>query len=244
MPVVASDLIAYSPANRPSDDVSTGGGAISLLVRPVFNVLTAIDDLEAVSSSPSDTGVLTVVGRGTDGLLLTVNITLAGTTVVITPSLFERILSVTYASAAVGTITLRRRDGGPNVCVIPAGEQAVSALFKAAVGEAAQAVRYDKFFFKNIHGSLTLSSAVVRLIADPAAKIRIGLATSKNDTATITNRKTAPAGITFFDDNVDIAVPGGTLEAGSAIGVWVEQTAAAAEQAINTTFSVHITGTS
>lgn len=244
MPVVASDLIAYSPANRPSDDVSTGGGAITALVRPIFTQLTAIDDLEVLSSSPSDTGVLTIVGRGTDGLLLTVNVTMAGTSVVPVPTLFERILSISFASAAAGTITIRRRDNGPMVAVIPAGEQALSALFKGAVGEAAQAVRYDKFFFKNIHGSLTLSSAVVRLTADPAAKIRIGLAATKDDTATITNRKTAPAGISFSDDNVDLAVPGNTLEAGAAIGVWVEQTAAAAEQAINSNFSVHITGTS
>ena len=244
MPVVASDLIAYSPVNRPSDDVSTGGGAITTLVRPVFTPLTAIDDLEVVSSSPSDTGVLTIVGRGTDGLLVTVPITLAGTTPVINATLFERILSATFASAAAGTITLRRRDGGPIVAIIPAGEQAVSALFKNAIGEAGTATRYDKFFFKNIHGSLTLSAAVVRLIADPAAKIRIGLAAAKGDTVTITNRKTAPGGITFFDDNVDIAVPTGTLAAGEVIGVWVEQALAAAEAAINSTFSVHITGTS
>lgn len=244
MPVVASDLIAYSPANRPLDDVATGGGAISLLARPGLTQLTAIDDLEAVSSSPADTGVLTVLGRGTDGLLATVSITLAGTTPVINATLLERILSVTFASAAAGTITLRRRDGGPIIAIIPAGEQAVSALFKNATGEAGAALRYDKFFFKNVHGSLTLSAAVVRLTADPAAKIRIGLATAKNDSATITNRKTAPGGITFFDDNIDLSVPGTTLEAGSAIGVWVEQGLAAAEAAINSTFTVQITGTS
>jgi hypothetical protein len=245
MPIVASDLIAYSAVNRPSDDTTTGGGAITTLVRPVLSPLSAIDDIEAVSSSVSDTGDLTIVGRGTDGLLVTVPITLAGTTTVINATLFERILSVTYVTPANGTIQLRRRGGGPLICTVPAGEQGVSTLFKSAIGEAGVATRYDKFFFKNVHGSLTLSAAKVRLTADPAAKIRIGLAAAVNDTATIANRKTAPGGITFFDDNIDINLPGAaTLAAGERIGVWVEQALAAAEAAFNSTFTVSITGTS
>jgi hypothetical protein len=244
MPIVASDLIAYAAANRPSDDVSTGGGAIAPTVRPIFTPLSAVDDLEAVSSSPADTGTLTIIGRDTSGLLKTLNLTMTGTTLVTNSALFERILSVTYSTTATGTITVRRSPGGAIVCILPSGEQAVSMCFKGAIAEAGAAVRYDKFFFKNVHGALTLAAAVVRLIADPAAKIRIGLAAALNDTATITNRKTAPAGVAFVDDNVDIAVPGGTLPAGSAIGVWIEQALGAADAAATATFSVSITGTS
>lgn len=244
MPVVASDLIAYSCLNRPLDDVSLGGGAIDTTCRPIFTQLTGVDDLEAVSSSPSDIGILSVFGRDQLGALMTVNIQLAGTLTVISSTLFERILSVSYSAVPVGTIVLRRRPLGAIVCVMPSGEKAVSSLFKGALGEAVQAIRYDKIFFKNVHGSLTLSAAVVKLIADPAAKIRIGLAAALDDVATITNRKTAPGGIAFVDDNVDANLPGGTLPAGQAIGVWIEQNLAAAPGAINSTFSVQITGTS
>lgn len=245
MPVVASDLIAYNAANTPSDDVSTGGGAILTTSRPLITPLTANDDLEIVSTSPSDTGNLTIIGRELTGLIRTDVITLTGTSVVIDPTVFERILSISYVTTSAGTITVRRRNGGPIVCIIPAGEQAVSSHFKAATAAATTKVRYDKFFFKNVHGSLTLSSAVVKLVADPQANIKIGLATSLNDTVTITNRLTAPAGISFFDDNVDIALPGAqTLPAGSAIGVWIEQTLAANAAEFKSTYKVSITGTS
>lgn len=245
MPLVASDLIAYSAADRPTDDVSAVGGGILATSRPVFTPLTAVDDLEAVSSSPSDTGVLSILGRLESGLLSTLDLTLTGTTKVENATLFERILSVSYSTTPVGTLTLRRRPTGAIVCVIPSGETAISALFKGAAARNVGAVRYDKFFFKNVHGSLTLSSAVVRLTADPSARIRIGLAAALNDSLETANRLTAPAGISFVDDNVDINVPGGgTLAPGQAIGVWVEQTLAAAASALNSTFSVSLNGTS
>lgn len=245
MPVVASDLIAYSAANKPFDDVSTGGGAILTTSRPLFTPLTVNDDIEFVSTSAADTGNLTIKGRELSGLLRTNVIAVNGTTTVVDPTVFERILEISYVTTTTGTITVRRRNGGPIICVIPAGEQAVSAHFKGATAASTSKVRYDKFFFKNVHGSLTLSNAVVKLTADPMANIRIGLAAALNDTATIANRLTAPGGISFFDDNVDINLPGGqTLPAGSAIGVWIEQTLAANAAEFKSTYSVSITGTS
>lgn len=245
MPLVASDLIAYSAADRPSDDVSAAGGAIDATVRPILTPLTAVDDLEAVSSSASDTGVLSVVGRLETGEITTLNLPLAGTTKVEDSTLFERVLSVQYSTTPVGTLTLRRRPTGAIVCVIPSGERGVSALFKGAAARNVGSVRYDKFFFKNVHGSLTLSSATIRLTGDPSVRIRIGLATALNDSGEVANRMTAPAGISFVDDNVDISVPGGgTLAPSQAIGVWVEQTLIAAASAVNSTLSVSLNGTS
>ncbi len=241
--IVASDLLAYSAVNQPSDDVSLAGGAVSTTVRPVLTPLAANDDLEAVSSSASDVSVLTIVGRTPAGLLVTVPITLNGTSVVTDSTVLARVLSVSYPSNAIGSITLRRRGGGPLVATIPAGERGVSAMFKGAAGGASAILRYDKFFFKNVNGTETLGLSAVRLTADPSTKIRIGLAPSINDTATIANRRVAPAGIVFVDDNIDLSVPA-NLTPGAAIGVWVEMLVGGLEPSLGSTFTVSITGAS
>lgn len=243
MPIVAADLISYCCANRPVDDTSTGGGGRDVDIRPPYTQLAANDDTEAVSDNAGDTGTLTINGRSATGALSSTTIVLNGTTTVTNATVFERISDVTNSVDAVGTITYRRQPGGATIGTIPPGERGFSMFFKRSASESGIAIRYDKTFWRNNHATLTLNDAKVRLSADPDARIRQGVHTSVGDTATITNRKTAPGGITFVDDNVDQSVPGGSLAAVTDIGVWWEQNLPASDSVHRTTFTSQITGT-
>ncbi|MFQ5702701.1 MAG: hypothetical protein ACE5HT_01630 [Gemmatimonadales bacterium] len=245
MPIVAADLIAYNALSRPEDDTSTGGGGIDIDNRPAFTPLAANDDLEVLSSAAGDTTqVVTVDGRDATGAFVTATATLNGTTaVILSPATtFERVLSVLLNADAVGTVTLRRSIAGATVYAIPIGERGASAFFIAAASQSGAVTRYDKMFWRNAHGSLTLTTAQVQLTADPAAVIRQGVAATKGDTATIANRVTAPSGITFVDDSVQQAVPTNNLASTENIGVWIEQALAADNAAIRSTFTTELAG--
>jgi hypothetical protein len=243
MPIVASDLVAYGSASRPSDDTSTTGGARSSTDRPDITQLTA-NALIAVISDGADTRQVTVQGRNAAGAVVSENITLNGGTEVVGATTFERLLTITLASSdGTRTVTIRQGAGGATRATIGPNETTRTSLFRQSASEASTAIRYEKFFWRNNHATLTLNAADVTLTADPDARMRIGLATSKDDTATITNRKTAPGGITFSDDNVVLSVPGTTLEPVTAVGVWVEQNLPGSDAAHRSTFTTRLRGT-
>ena len=245
VPLTSSDLIAYSSAGRPLDDVSLSGGAIDSKVRPVFTQLSSEDDIEALSSSAADDGQLQIIGRGTDGQIISATIQLNGTSLVANATVFRIVFSIECSKDAVGVITVRRSPGGAAICIIPSGERGVSAMFKGASSETGQVKRYEKFFWKNVHGSTTLVDGLVRLAVDPEARIKQGVSTMVNDAVFVANRKVQPPGVVFVDDNVDQSVPGGgILLPGYGIGVWGELDLPAHDAQHNSSFFMRISGTS
>lgn len=246
MPIAATDLKAYQSANMPENDTTTSGGAIVTTGLVEFTDLAANDDVEAVSDNVADTMTLTVTGRNGAGAIVSEAKALTGTTAVVfsTLGVLERFMKAVLASAAAGTITIRRSPAGATVATLAPGKLSTRRLFYDSASESAITTRYEKFFWKNEHASLTLNAAKVKLTADPAATIRIGLAVAKDDMVSVANRKTAPGGVTFVDDAVDINVPGTTLEAGTAIGVWVEMQRAADAVPVKNTFTTQLAGTS
>ena len=244
MPIVATDLVKYGAASRPSDDVSTTGGAIDTLDRPDITQLTANAQI-AVISDGADTRTVTVQGRNAAGAVISDVITLNGAVEALGTLTFERILTITLSTTSASrTVTVRQGAGGATRATIGLNELTRTSLFRQSASETGVTLRYEKTFWKNNHGSLTLNSAQVRLTADPDARIRLGLATSINDTATVTNRKTAPAGVSFVDDNVYQSVPGGVLTAGDRIGVWWELNLPANDIAHRTSATDELSGTS
>jgi len=102
---------------------------------------------------------------------------------------------------------------------------------------------YEKVFYRNNHGTLTLTSAQVIEQADPTGKVAFGLPATKNDTGGTgagNNRQVAPSGITF--DSAAKNVPGTTLEAASAIGVWLELSLAAGDTPLDSSVTMRLTG--
>ena len=176
MPIVAADLKAFGTANHAEDDTATQGGAIDTVKRVEFTPIAANDDLEALSDNAGDTMTLTITARSTAGAIVSEGLALTGLTAVIftTIGVIERFMKAILASAATGTITIRRSVGGATVATLVPGETEVRRLFYDSASEVAATTRYEKFFMKNDHGSLTLNSAAIELTADPAATIRIG----------------------------------------------------------------------
>lgn len=244
MPIVASELKFFQAANHAEDDTSTQGGAISLTGNVEFTQLAANDDIEALSDNAGDTMNLTITARSTAGAIVSEVKALTGTTAVIfsTIGVVERFLKALLASTATGTITIRRSVGGATIATLAPGVLRSRLFFYDSASGAAQTIRYEKFFAKNTNASLTLTSAAIKLTADPAAVIRIGGAPSVDDSATVANRLSAPASVTFVDDNVSQNLPGSALAAASAIGIWAEMTLAASDTPKRNTFTTQISG--
>lgn len=250
MPIVSTDLVAYAALNMPEDESSINGGGIDLTRRVVFTDLSSPDTIEAVSSNNADTMNLTLTGRNVGGGSLTVTLALTGTVAVPFTGLgtIERFQKAVLASAAAGTITVRRTTGPTTIGTISPGELSFIRIFNNAFSDVSPKNYYEKFFWKNTHGSLSLLSALVQQSADPSAKITHCIANAVNDTATTSNRLTAPSGGNLlapgtFDDT-DKAVPGTDLAAGAAIGVWLKLTLGANDTPLKSTYTAEISGQS
>lgn len=244
MAILASELLVFGSANRPTDDVATSGGAIDNDYRPTFAQIAATDNVEILSSNAGDTTqVLTLTGRNAAGLYISENLNLNGVSVVTSAAAFERVLSATLDGDAAGNVTVRRATGDTLIGTIPAGERGFYANFIKSASQTGAVDRWEKVFAKNTNGSLTLNDADVTLTADPSSRIMIALAASKDDSGSVANRLTDP-GLTFSDDNVVLSVPTGFLATNSAIGVWIEQGLQAADAPFKSTYTLRIRGTS
>lgn len=240
MPIASSDLKKYAAANHPESDSGTVGGAINTAGTVVEMSISGNTAPKVASSNAGDTTqTITIVGRDAAGVLQTENQTLNGTTQVSFSTTFERILRVSLSASAAGTVTVYENDGSTVVVTLAAGITSNRTFFIDASSSASPETRYEKFFFKNEHGSLTLTSAGITLTADAASKITIGVENSADDSST--NRTTAPSGVTFVDDSVEIDIT--SLAASADIGVWVRQSLSADDAAVKSTFTVQLAGT-
>lgn len=249
MPIVAADLVIYNAANMPETDSGTSGGAIDTLRRPDFTQLAANDDIEVISTSASDTQNCTIEGRDSAGNLVSETKTLTGTTAAIfaTLGIVERVLDVELASAAIGTITVRRSVAGATLRVIPIGERGFGMFARKTTSLTGSTQNYYfKVFAKNTHATLALQSTQIKQNADPDARITHLPAATNDDSATSTNRITAPAAADTLDpdtfDDTDKSV--GSLGAGVARGVWLRVQLPAADTPHRTTYTLEVTGQS
>lgn len=100
---------------------------------------------------------------------------------------------------------------------------------------------YEKVFFKNTHGSLALTGAQIAEQADPSGKVTFGLAGTLDDTATSTDRRTAPGGITFDSAAKNVA-NSQNHSAGAAQGTWLKLSLAAGDAAQKTSYTLRESG--
>nr|MBA2706602.1 hypothetical protein [Gemmatimonadaceae bacterium] len=168
-----------------------------------------------------------------------------------TLGIIERVLTVELASVAIGTITVRRSVAGATVRVIPIGERGFKMMFrKLAADVSSGSIRnfYAKGFWKNTHATLALLTAQVLQNSDVDARIMHLLAAAVNDTATSTNRVTAPAiadtqDPDTFDDTAK-TVPGTDLAATASIGTWFRMQLPAGDTPHKYSYVSEITGQS
>jgi len=251
MPITATDIVAYGSQTMPDDDTPTGiGGAIKLTTRVVFTDIVATDEIEIISTSASDTAVdVTVFGRNAAGELVSDSETLTGTSAAtITGTAFERVLKMTLSTAAAGVVTVRDQDTDTAIGVFQIGETEIRRPFYDASADASGGSArdyYEKIFFKNNHGSLTLTAAQIIEQADPQGVVTFALESTLDDSDDngTGNRQTHDrdgAGLTF--DSSDKAVATGQLPFGEAQGVWLKLSLSAGLGAQNTSVTMRVSG--
>lgn len=249
MPIVASDIVAYGSASMPDDDTPTGiGGAISTTKRVVFTDIVATDEIEILSDNAGDTTqTITVYGRNAAGELVNDVATLNGVSVVtITGTAFERVLKIIKSASTTGTVTVRDQDTDTTIATMePALLEIRRPFYDAAADASGGSTRnyYDKIFFKNDHGSLTLTSAVVKEQADPQTVVDFDLESTLDGTDTngAGNRQTHTGGYTFDSADKNVA-NSQNLTAGSAQGCWLRLQLTAGLGAQNTSVTMRVSG--
>lgn len=247
MSITSSELIAYGPLSNPTDDVGASGGACDQQRRPVFTQLLANSTLVYVSSA-ADTRVIQSIGRDSTGTVKTENVALNGSTAVSGAQIFERLQSVSFTGGASGAQTATVGGSGigtgpGGLFTIPPGEIGIYMNFRNAASQATAVQRYEKIFFKNNDAALTLQSAQVQLLSDPSGVLLMGVAASLNDSLSVSNRLSAPGGISFVGVGVNQNVPTNVLPAQNLVGVWVEQSLLANNAAIRQPFTLQLQGT-
>lgn len=248
MSVQASDLVSYLSANRPEDDASASGGARDAAARELDQQLTADDTIDVVSDG-TDARDVTITGRDPNGNVVTETLTLNGTTTVSGSQTFERILNITLsASDANRTVTVTDGDSGDGTLhTFNPSETDAAIMFQQSQSEGSETIRYEKAFIANETGDgTTLQDAKLQIVGDPTGNVELAVEDAKDDSESVSNRETAPTGITadgFVEDNVQVDVPGGSLADGEAIGFWAKLTLAAGESANRSSWTVEIAGT-
>lgn len=253
MAIIASDLVAYASANMPNSDAGSAGGAVDTLRRVDFTQMAANDTIEVLSSAGGDTTqTVTIRGRLASGAIAQEVLALNGVTVVTSVNTYERILSAELSATCTGNVTTRRATGDVLIRVIPAGERGFMAPFRELASDPVSVKNYyAKFFWRNTHATLALTSTIVKQNADgtglssPDGVTHVPSATA-GDSATSTNRITAPAvGDTLDPDTFDDADKTiGTLNAVTAWGVWLRMRLPAGQAPLRTTYTTELSGQS
>lgn len=258
MSIVASELVLTGCANHQETDAGTPqGGAQALDKKIVFADLTVNDQIEIVSDDAADTvRQWDVVGKNAAGVDVTENLTTNGTTPVVTTATYERLNKVvrTVPGGTPGTLTVQR-DGAAGVLMTLEDAAAsatgveITECRKIYIGLVVPAVTdafYEKLFYGNEHATLTLTAAKIQLsdVSDPTGTdLKIGGAATVDDSGTTTNRLTPPGGVVFVDNQVDQNAPGdGNLDAGEALGIWIENTVTGGAAAIKASFNIRLSG--
>jgi hypothetical protein len=242
MSIVSTDLVAYATANMPATDSGTNGGAIDATIRVDFTQISSAEVVKFTSTSASDTQNCTLVGRKADGSIASETFALTGTTAKLSSNTYERILSVTLASAAIGTITVAGNTSSTTFRTIPVGEKGFRAIFQQIASSPSGTItRYAKFAWKNTNGSLALTSAQVLENSDPSGLIDHGLEGTLSDSTTATDRTTAPGGITFASTAANVA-NSQNLSSGAYQSVWLRIQLATNNAALKTTYTSEIDG--
>lgn len=249
MALAVTDTELFGSALMPEDEATQNiGGAIDLTTMISFTRLGADSSLEVISDNVADTTMdMTVVGRATNGTLLTETVTLNGNTAAPFPSTFKRILKVQLTAAAAGIVTLRKAGDAGDIMIFEPGITTIRRPFMnvaADIAGGADRVFYEKLFFKNTSATDALIAAKVALGLNPGNKYTFALAVAVDGTVTNgagNDRSVAPAALIFSP--AQKAVPGTDLLQGKAIGVWVELSLAKGLAAGDEEFRLDLTGT-
>lgn len=215
MSVVATDFRLYGAANMPEDDSSLVGGAVDLTTKVVHVALAAADTIDLVSDDAGDTDqVYTLYGYDASGSKVTEDISANGLSTVNGAQTFERVTKIDKksGSALAGTITFTRHTGGSTIVTMESAADAAAGseideirtpFYGIASDPDNAKVAYEKVFFRNNNGTITLTDAVIRLMDGPEDSATYDTTVDQNsDSGTSTLYVASTVGITAGDSIV------------------------------------------
>ncbi len=180
--------------------------------------LNVNDRLTFSSDVASDTGIfLTLTGRDVGGVVQSETNDLMGTTLITGTVTFKHLLRVTALTHS-GTISIRKASDGQLLTLIPQSSSFIKNLFSRT---SHNTTTYEKIFLKNTSYSNAILNATILESTNPGGTYSFALANSKNDDESVSGISVAPTGCTAFS-NASKAVPGGFLNTGECIGVWIK----------------------
>ena len=244
MSVASSDLVLYASADMPENNSAAAGGAIDSGVRVTFDDPSAASQLIVYSSSESDTSQsLILTGRDAVGSIVSESISLSGSSQKTSINTYERILKAQLSPAGVGIVTVSGNNYN-KITDIPVGETGFRRPFYDATASLTVGkTYYDKFFVKNNHSSSALTSAaVIEVSSGQYDKITFALEDSKKSNQSVTNRTTAPTGVTGGFGSGSSGIIGGQLSAQDYQGVWLKLSLNAGQSDVNSFYQVQISG--
>lgn len=249
MPVSENDLVFYGSAVMPESDAETAiGGAIDKTVVVTFTDLDTNGTVEAVSSAAGDTMSLTVTGRNAAGEIVSETKALNGTAPVAFSTTFKRLMKAVLASAAAGTVTLRKSGGGTTLMTFPAGVLTVRRVFYEVAADVAGGSSrsfYEKIFAANNNATDALTNAKISIQTNPGGRFAFALESvlDGSDTNGVgNNRQVAPAGYSFGTSELAVA-NGSNHSPEKAQGIWLRLTLPAGAAASADTLVLRETGT-
>lgn len=246
MSIALSDLKMYGSEVMPDDDsINSIGGAVDYTTKVEFSNLQSPDTVRISSTEAADTTqTLTIIGRDNTGVQITETKTLNGFNVVSFTNTFERILKMTLSAPAAGTVSIVKTTGAVLLATMEPGIlQIRRPFYNAEVPSTGTRKYYEKMFFKNGHGTLALTSAVISMV-DSYSLIAFALESVLDGTDSgevLGNRQTAPDGYTFTTADKNV-VNSGNHTAGSVQGVWLELSLVSTSSAFNSSFVLTETG--
>jgi len=244
MSISTTDIKVYGSAVMPDLDATASvGGAIDLTKKVEFTDISPTGTVEMISALAADTTqTVTIYGRNAAGEEINEAKVLNGVSTVAFTTEFERISKTVIASAATGTVTVRKSGAGDTLITAEAGILEIrKPFYNATAPTTGNTDYYEKIFFKNTHATLSLTSAQIVESADPSTKITFGLDAALGSTTTITNRLTAPDGIVFDSTTKDVA-NSGNHTAGASQGVWLKLSVTSSDVPTKTTYTLQETG--
>jgi len=221
--------------------------AIDLTTVVTFTKLDADSTVEVVSDNVADTMNLTITGRKPDGTIAAETLALNGTTVVNFTTTFKRLLKAELASAATGTVTIRKTGNAGDLMVFTPGVTTIRRPFyNVAADEAGGAARtfYEKIFAKNTNGTSALVGAAVSFPVNVGNRVAWALESALNgtdDNGVGNDRQTAPGGYTFNTTTKNVF--GDNLTPLDAQGIWMELSLAAGLAAGDDANTIRTAGT-
>ena len=245
MSIGSHELVIYTAANMPENNINIVGSGINSGVRASFDDLSSQAPVVVYSSSSSDTSQsLILTGRSAAGIIISDTIPLSGSTHVTSPKIYERVLKAHLSEDCAGIVTVSGNEIN-KIANIPIGERGFHRPFYDVVAKAStNQTFYEKLFVQNINPTLTLEEAKIVEVNDGLySKIDFAIEDSKKSEQFIVNRAAIPTGVSGGFGNGPSGIIGNQLTAGDYQGIWLKLSLSAGEASINSFYEVQISGT-